>query len=441
MSRETSWATEYETLIGRMPEIVGRSRLTIGAFSLCLDVYLSLAANYGPLNAAAQGKPEAASLLAELKRRAVSGIGGEVFLDWPGGAAWIDAHASGRRAIGGTSAQAAYMLATLGAPALIAIENRSADQLSVLHPETLAATEAGLVPVGDLQPDGAVSLPHYIFEFTAGETIDGAHLPRSSRTIVRFDHSALQRDEAFVRASTARAGEAGAGILCGFNEIPPERAAEELDYAAGIAAAWRRSGLPLLHLELGDFPTAELHEQTLQRLLPCVTSFGTSRSELAHLRQGDEPLHATAIRLAESRGLERVCVHADEWAFAVTRHDAARELQALQMGCLLAAARAANGYFAIPKNLPEGAQLSEPPLPAITRVGDWSVACCPSPYLVKPVATIGLGDTFLAGTLLVLGGDGMPASTASAGRGPALHPALPGARDAQPASSTEPMTS
>lgn len=427
MTRETAWAKKYEALIEGMPEIVERSRLTIGAFSLCLDIYLSLSTAHGPLSAAANGSHEGAGLLAELKRRAASGIGGEAFIRWPEGAAWIDAHVTGRRAIGGTSAQAAFMLATLGARALIAIENRSASQLSVLHPETLAATEAGLVPVASLLPHGAAPSPHYIFEFTAGETIEATRVPRSSRTIVRFDHNALQRDEAFVRASTALAAEAGAGILCGFNEIPAERAAEELDYAAGVAAAWRRNGLQLLHLELGDFPTPALHEETLRRLLPCVTSFGTSRSELEHLRQGDEPLHATAIRLAESNGLERVCIHADEWALTVTQHDPERELQALQMGCLLAATRAANGYFAVPEKLPAGAQLSEPPLPAIMRAGRWSVACCPSPYLARPAATIGLGDTFLAGTLLVLGGDAAPASAPGALSAPLLNPQLPGA--------------
>ncbi len=73
------------------------------------------------------------------------------------------------------------------------------------------------------------------------------------------------------------------------------------------------------------------------------------------------------------------------------------------------------------------AKLSEPPLPAIIREGRWSVACCPSPYLARPVATIGLGDTFLAGTLLVLGGDAAPASAPDAIREPILHPPLPGA--------------
>ena len=110
-------------------------------------------------------------MLAELERRAVNGIGGELFIDWPDGPGWIDRHVTGRKAIGGTSAQAAYMLAHLGAPALVALEDRSAGQLAVLHPETLVATEGGVAPVSSLVPEGAGRPPHYIFEFTAGERI------------------------------------------------------------------------------------------------------------------------------------------------------------------------------------------------------------------------------------------------------------------------------
>ena len=130
-----------------------------------------------------------------------------------------------------------------------------------------------------------------------------------------------------------------------------------------------------------------------------------SRSELADLADPDEAPEAAAIRIAEAYDLDRVCVHADEWAFAVTRSDVERELQALEAGCLLAATRAANGYFAVPERLPDGARFLPPPLPASLRRDGWSIACCPAPYLEKPAATIGLGDTFLAGTLLVLGGE------------------------------------
>lgn len=411
MSTHLPWPQEYEALIGRLPQIVGRSRLTMGGFSTCVDVYLSLGEAIEPLHAAARESAVCPAMLGELARRAANGIGGELFVDWPDGPAWIDRHVSGRRAVGGTSAQAAYMLAELGAPALIAIEDRSRGQLDVLHPATLAATADGLVPVSALTGEGVGRPPHYIFEFTAGVMIRAAWAPRSSRTIVRFDHSELQRDAAFVRASVERAAEAGAGILCGFNEIPPESADAELGYAMDVATAWRRAGLRIIHVELGDFHSTMLRDETIRRLLPAATSVGMSRSELADLSRPDESPEAAAIRLAAAFDLDRVCVHADEWAFAVTRGDPDRELEALETGCLLAATRAAKGYFAGPERVPDGARFLPPPLPASLRREGWSIACCPAPYLEKPAATIGLGDTFLAGTLLVLGGENAPAAT------------------------------
>ncbi len=404
MTRDFSWREEYAALIGRLPQIVDRSRLMVGGFSTCVDIYLSFHEALTALSAASREYAEGAAMLAELTRRASTGVGGELFVDWPDGPRWIDDHVAGRQAIGGTSAQAAYMLAELGATALIAIEDRSKRQLEVLHPQTLAATDSGVVPVSTLQGRGTERPPHYIFEFTAGEMIDARRVPRSTRTIVRFDHDELQRDAAFVRASVERAAEAGAGMLCGFNEMPPERADEELDYAAGVAAAWRAAGLALVHLELGDFPGHAMRDRTIRRLLPAATSMGMSLSELAGLtREGERP-ETAATRLAETFELDRVCVHADAWAFAVTRGDVDREREALQVGCLLASTRAASGYFAVPDRLPNDARLQPPPLPASHRRGDWSIACCPAPYLDKPAATIGLGDTFLAGTLLVLGG-------------------------------------
>ena len=408
MTRTVSWPDEYEALIGRLPDLVERARLTVGGFSACVDVYLSFHDTLSQLGAGGRDCAEGTAMLAELERRATNGIGGELFVEWPKGPDWIDRHVSGRKAIGGTSVQAAYMLALLGAPALVALEDRSADQLAVLHRETLVATKDGVAPVAALKPEGAGRAPHYIFEFTAGERVGAGRLPRSSRTIVRFAHDELQHDAGFVRASVEKASDAGAGILCGFNEVAPERAGEELDYAAGVAAAWRKAGLSIVHLELGGFPSPALRDLTITRLLPAVTSVGMSLSELVDLTGESASPELNAIHLAEAHGLERVCIHADEWALAVTRGDAERELQALEMGCLLAAARASDGYFAVPDRLPESARLRTPPIPARQQRGGWSVVCAPAPYLEKPAATIGLGDTFLAGTLLVLGGTTTP---------------------------------
>jgi ADP-dependent phosphofructokinase/glucokinase len=303
----------------------------------------------------------------------------------------------------------------LGAPAMAALEDRSAGQLAVIHPEILVATEDGPQPRSAITASGMGRSPHYVFEYTAGQTVSGKRVPRSSRTIVRFDHSELQHDDQFDRLSIELAKTAGAGIICGFNEVAPETLAAEIDYAAAQASAWRRAGLAFVHLELGDFTSEADCSTTIERMLPEVTSVGMSLSELRGIIRDERRPEAAAISLAETFGLERICVHADEWALAVTRGDAERELVALQAGCLLASSRAAAGDFTVPRQLPDSVRFADPPwLRSSRATAGWSIVCCPAPYLERPAATIGLGDTFLAGTLLVLGGTTAQAGAAAA---------------------------
>jgi hypothetical protein len=408
------WKRSYETLIDRLPDLAATARLTLGGFSACTDVYLSLQATLEPLRRGAPANSPAPAMLGELERRALSSVGGELAVEWPDGPIWVDGLVSGRRGVGGTSLQAAQMLAMLGAPAMAALEDRSAGQLAVIHPSVLVATAHSAMPRSEIEASGSGRSPHYIFEYTAGQTIGGRTVPRSSRTIVRFDHSELQHDDHFDRLSVELAREAGAGIICGFNEAPPEKLGAEIDYAAGRARAWRQAGLALVHLELGDFHDEADCRLTVERMMQEVSSVGMSLSELRGIVDEEPRPEAAAILLAEAFELERVCVHADDWALAVTRNDPEQELQGLQAGCLLASSRAAAGDFTVPRRLPDSACFRDPPLPRFSQArGGWSIVCCPAPYLERPAATIGLGDTFLAGTLLVLGGATAPAHPAT----------------------------
>jgi ADP-dependent phosphofructokinase/glucokinase len=88
---------------------------------------------------------------------------------------------------------------------------------------------------------------------------------------------------------------------------------------------------------------------------------------------------------------------------SVTRNDPENELKSLISGSLLAARRAERGQTCVPAQIPPLAEFLAPPWPAITQDGNISIVCCGTPYLKHPTATIGLGDTFLAGTLLILG--------------------------------------
>jgi ADP-dependent phosphofructokinase/glucokinase len=113
--------------------------------------------------------------------------------------------------------------------------------------------------------------------------------------------------------------------------------------------------------------------------------------------------------------VDRVCVHADDWALSVTRGEPRPERDALIVGCLLAATRAAAGHLAVPSGPPADAAYRAPPRPTAILPPGWQLVCCAAPYLRQPRTTLGLGDTFLAGTMLVLGQtEAMPARPAQA---------------------------
>ncbi|WP_051248261.1 ADP-dependent glucokinase/phosphofructokinase [Inquilinus limosus] len=395
------WDRRYRDLSARLPCLAATARPTLCGLTTCVDAYLPLHRAW-PVLAAEPGTP-AAALAAQLLRRAAEGIGGEVLVDWPEGPAWIDRHLHSTPGLGGTGAQAAQALALLGAPALLALGDRTPAQLGLLHPDIRLAEGDRIVAAREARPGGVGKPAHYIFEFTAGTPVGPAMPRRSSRTIVRFADEGLDDDPDFWLASVGLALTAGAGILSGFNGLPPDAVDASIRSAAELADAWRAAGLGLIHHELGDYPHAALRDRVVAGLTPHASSFGLSLSELEALSPGAGDPGAKARALGDRFGLNRVCVHADGWALAATRGDPQAELEALMAGCLLAATRAAFGTPTNPDGIPPGAVFPPLPVPVWDRRDGWTMVACAAPYLERPAATIGLGDTFLAGCLLVLG--------------------------------------
>ena len=397
------WAQVYGDLVQRLPIYIQAARLTICGLSTFLDGYVRLH-EAEPLLKAGEETPQGA-LLRELTRRAGAGIGGEFYMDWPEGGMWVENNLKvSRWGLGGTGAQAAQILAILGAPALMSLEDRSERQLSVIHPSVLMATNRGIIRCGQLSTTQGRKPAHYIFEYTAGAQA-GAIVPaRSSRTIVRFTDERLDNDPDFTRESVVAAANAGAAILSGFNEIGEDDLEDVLTQTVTLAQAWRNRGLKTIHLELGDYTTIRARDRVLERLGGVFTSLGMSHSELRTLCVGSQEPISKAFELSESLHLSRLCVHADAWALAITKDDPQREFEALLCGCLLAASRAERGHPCPPIAAPANAEFHKLHWDKLSQSGDRFLVCCAAPYLERPAATIGLGDTFLAGTLLVLGG-------------------------------------
>jgi ADP-dependent phosphofructokinase/glucokinase len=343
--------------------------------------------------------------------RARAGRGGEVRVDWPGGPAFLDAFVKpGGMAVGGTSAQAATVLASIGAPVVMALRDRSAAQLAVLHPAiALVGADGALVAAEDVAPVGAGKPAHYIVEYAAGRPLPDFTPDRSTRIIVRFADEDIEQDAMFEKHAGDLAARVGAALLSSPNAVDAERLPGALDYIASFARACREAGL-IVHLELGEFAVPGGLDWTLAALSGSVTSIGLNFNEMPSVGLAPEVEEAPMVAFAEHHSLSRLVVHADPWALALTRDDPERELDALAMGCLLASARAEAGRPVTMPRVPAASSFASPPLPPISPCAGsaWSLVCCPAPHLRNPASTIGLGDTFTAGTMLVHGGPRRP---------------------------------
>lgn len=256
-----------------------------------------------------------------------------------------------------------------------------------------------------MRPRGAQRPDIYIVEFVKGISVSGVIPPRSSRIIVRFGDPGLEHDDGFDSLSPRLAADAGAGVVSGFNCVPPGMLNAEIERVFTLTRQWRDAGLEHVHLELAGYDTPALRDRVLASAGGAITSLGMSQSEFKLLSYDDEGLGEGMVAIGERLGLTRVCVHADEWAAAVTCADPEAEERALMTGCLLASSRAAAGRPIVPLGAPVGAVFEEPPMTPGRRRGKWNFVSCSAPYLAQPASTLGLGDTFTAGCLLELGQD------------------------------------
>ena len=394
-----NWPRLYADLVARLGEYGESGRWIFCGLGACVDATLSVHDAVPVLLASPE--PAARALGETLACRAEAGVGGEIRVDWNDGPAWLDAALQPATALGGTGAHAARVLTLLGAPALLALEHQDAEQMACLDGGIRLARNGQAVAARDIPPHGLPRPKIYIFEFTAGRLVRAVAPPRSSRIIVRFTDPDTEDDAEFEALSTALAAQAGAGVLSGFSAVNGGDLDRALGRARSLALRWRAAGVPVVHLELAGFDTPALRDRTLEGLRGGYSSLGLSQSEYQALIPGGAPETETIAASAQRFGVDRLCIHADGWALAATRGDPDRERTALMMGCLLASTRAALGHPARPVAVSPDAVFEVPPNEL--RSGGWSVVACAAPYLPRPVTTLGLGDTFMAGCLLVLG--------------------------------------
>jgi ADP-dependent phosphofructokinase/glucokinase len=402
------WTERYAACAADISRSAAQAPLTLTGFSACVDaVYTVDACMLDTLTHVASRDHtglETAFARAILERIAEA-RGGELFRKWDEGPAWAEnlLGSPTRLQVGGTGPQAAWALAILGAPSVLALRDRSADQLSVLHPAIRICGPDGITTISDAHSGTAATKPrHYILEFTAGTRWSAGVVARSTRIILRFAHDGVERDEAFAKLTPRLAPMAGAGLVSGMNGLRP---GDERDgyWVIDLARQWRKSGLPLIHLELAEYPVDRNLADVCKQFAGVASSIGMSLSELRALTRSSANPAELALGVAQLGSVDRVCIHADTWSMSVHRHDRAVEVMMLLTGNLMAASRAAHGVPSAELDIHPLATYADD-FPRSRDLGaGWRVDCVPSPYLYQPRSTIGLGDTFVAGTLLAHG--------------------------------------
>ena len=393
-------AERYASLSREVCDTAIDLRAIYCGFSACVDHLYDLDPVLRALEAS-KGDAERA-LRTKLVAFAHSGRGGEIEVDWPEGLSFFKDLTPKRALPGGTGVQVACQLALLGARPVLALERRTPDLIRLLHPNvTLAEMDCDNADLSSSEPTPI----HPIIEFSP--TSHGGGHTRADRVIVRFSEDLVEQDDAFANYTSNPDRSVGAAVVSGFNALKGQKLEHALAWGTRLFRRWADIDMPLIHLELADFDTADDRDRMLDEFAGLYTSVGMNFTELKQLQSSDletpQSILDCIMNVARNLGVSRVNVHEDRWALSFTRDNPANELRAIEFGCLTASARARAGQPVKPSRLPDGASLGRSPWPEIAKApnGGHFVSCA-APYLDNPTTTIGLGDSFLAGTLAIL---------------------------------------
>jgi ADP-specific Phosphofructokinase/Glucokinase conserved region len=246
-------------------------------------------------------------LATEILTRIRDGRGGALCLNWPSGPLWAH-HLFGEPAVvqlGGTGPQAAWALAALGAPAIVALTDRSDEQLSVLPPGVRLCDAGRLIEARKLSARTPPRKPrNIVLELTEGTCWRGGRVRRSTRIMLRFLDSGIERFEFFAREVAGLASKASACLVSGLDAIH-ENDRESIPWLLSLVGTLKQNGLTHAHLELAEFPREGRMEELCVAFGGVADSLGMSLSELGMLTgRHDQPVMAAREVAARHKDIQ-----------------------------------------------------------------------------------------------------------------------------------------
>lgn len=310
------------------------------------------------------------------------------------------------RRMGGQAGNAANAAARLGVRAVAHAANLTGMQQMLF--------EHGVKAIGEVSAESSV---HYVFEFSGGQELFGFSVPESGRFIFTHDpaNEEMRISTEFKRFTLKHAREIDCALVSGFHNLREEGCRHKLDEIAALLRMWKKLNPKMrIHAELGDFSSGKVLGFFARGILSRVDSVGMNELELRDLAsvlgiRGKEEFAVAAEVFARlPRGLGEMAVHEKAYSFAFSRKTGRKELERrLLFAHALAAFKAAKGrnagFIELEHFLSQKQFVCADGIAALKRFGETKLknAALVPALAVEPKYTVGLGDAYATGWLLM----------------------------------------
>lgn len=355
---------------------------------------------------------------------AVNGLGGEVEITSGGVIERLKDYFDIYYGLGGTCAQGAAALGTLGVPVLIHITDRSREVVKWLEDKRIESVKGHRsVPIKECVT-GEEPLIHLIMQYDKGDVIRCGdreyEVPVSNRLIMGYDkvHKVMPVRQDFLEYLEEHAQMMCSYDISGFNAIVEPEVLKER--AGELAKHYRtlRSRNPQLkiYFESAHFISAGCRDLLYDTLAGHMDIMGMNEEELVDLAGKKTcPVDKDDIRsvikgldhMLELYPVKGIVMHSKDYALYYGEMMKGVDVEmGLTLGSLMSGTRARIGRYGTIDDCRESLKLPLSPtgirfVQALDEMElQHEAVLVPSRYMEKPRYTIGLGDTFVAGMQL-----------------------------------------
>ena len=323
--------------------------------------------------------------------------------------------------LGGTCAQGAAALGSMGIPVLVHITDCSKDVIRQMSGIRIEAVKHGRAVPVETCVSGEEALCHFIVQFTKDDVIrvfgKEYKVRLSNRLIMGYDtvHKVLPVQEEFLAYCEKNAKDICSYDISGFNAITDRKIMQERleRLAVHYRSVKEKNPDCRIYFESAHFINNEIREYTYQTLAEVIDIMGMNEEELVDLTRTRG--YAVDKDSLDSilKGLEELIkvypvhgfvVHSKDYALYFGKDMPGTDIeQGLTLGNLVSGTRARTGRYGSVSDCRETLklELSGTGLAFAKELEGYhlpyKVVLVPSRYMEKPATTIGLGDSFVAG--------------------------------------------